>query len=41
MTILTNRFARAVDYARIAHAAQVRKGTGIPYIIHCWPSPPW
>ena len=27
MTVLTDRFTRAVDYARIAHAAQVRKGT--------------
>lgn len=24
MTALTDRFSRAVDYARIAHAAQVR-----------------
>jgi (p)ppGpp synthase/HD superfamily hydrolase len=34
MTILTDRFTRAVDYARIAHAAQMRKGTPIPYITH-------
>ena len=34
MTVLTERFTRAVDYARIAHAAQVRKGTDIPYITH-------
>ncbi len=34
MTALTDRFARAVDYARIAHAAQVRKGSGIPYVYH-------
>ena len=34
MTVLTDRFSRAVDYARIAHAAQVRKGTTIPYITH-------
>ena len=33
-TVLTDRFAHAVDYARIAHAAQVRKGTTIPYISH-------
>ena len=33
-TVLTDRFARAVDYARIAHAAQVRKGTTIPYLTH-------
>jgi len=34
MTVLTDRFTRAVDYARIAHAAQVRKGSGIPYLYH-------
>ncbi|GAB3346260.1 HD domain-containing protein [Marilutibacter aestuarii] len=34
MTALTDRFARAVDYARVAHAAQVRKGTCVPYITH-------
>lgn len=34
MTILTRRFSDAVDYARIAHAAQVRKGTDISYIHH-------
>lgn len=32
--MLTDRFTHAVDYARIAHAAQVRKGTRIPYITH-------
>lgn len=32
--VLTDRFARAVDYVRIAHAGQVRKGTRIPYITH-------
>ena len=26
MTVLTERFTRAVDYARVAHAGQVRKG---------------
>ena len=31
---LTGRFTRAVDYARIAHAGQVRKGTSIPYLTH-------
>jgi len=31
---LTDRFVRAIDYARIAHAAQVRKGTRIPYLTH-------
>jgi (p)ppGpp synthase/HD superfamily hydrolase len=34
MVILTDRFSRAVDYARIAHAVQVRKGSNIPYIYH-------
>lgn len=34
MTILTDRFIRAVDYARIAHATQTRKGSDIPYIYH-------
>lgn len=34
MTTLTDRFTRAVDYARIAHAAQVRKGSGISYLYH-------
>lgn len=34
MAILTDRFTRAVDYARIAHAAQVRKGSNIPYVYH-------
>ena len=34
MTALTERFARAVDYARTAHAGQTRKGTAIPYITH-------
>jgi (p)ppGpp synthase/HD superfamily hydrolase len=32
--MLTDRFTRAVDYARIAHAAQVRKGSNIPYLYH-------
>ena len=31
---LTNRFASAVDYARIAHTGQLRKGTRIPYFAH-------
>ena len=30
----TERFTRAVDYARTAHAGQVRKGTAIPYLFH-------
>jgi (p)ppGpp synthase/HD superfamily hydrolase len=34
MTALTGRFTRAVDYARIAHAAQCRKGSNIPYLYH-------
>ena len=34
MTALTHRFVQAVDYARIAHAAQFRKGSQIPYIYH-------
>ncbi|WP_424681132.1 HD domain-containing protein [Frateuria sp. YIM B11624] len=32
--MLTERFTAAVDYARIAHAGQLRKGTRIPYIQH-------
>lgn len=32
--MLTRRFTDAVDYARIAHAAQYRKGTRIPYLYH-------
>jgi len=34
MTAFTDRFSRAVDYARIAHAAQCRKGSNIPYLYH-------
>lgn len=34
MTVLTERFSRGVEYARIAHAAQVRKGSNIPYLYH-------
>lgn len=34
MTALTDRFSQAVDYARIAHAAQFRKGSNISYIYH-------
>jgi (p)ppGpp synthase/HD superfamily hydrolase len=34
MTVLTDRFTRAVDYARIANAGQTRKGTDIPYLTH-------
>lgn len=34
MTQLTERFSHAVDYARVAHATQVRKGSNIPYLYH-------
>jgi (p)ppGpp synthase/HD superfamily hydrolase len=34
MATLTHRFTLAVDYARVAHASQVRKGSGVPYIYH-------
>ena len=34
MTVLTERFTHAVDHARVAHAAQVRKGSNIPYLYH-------
>lgn len=34
MSALTERFTRAVDYARVAHAAQTRKGSRIPYLYH-------
>lgn len=34
MTLLTERYTRAVDYARVAHAAHYRKGSGIPYLYH-------
>jgi (p)ppGpp synthase/HD superfamily hydrolase len=34
MTTLSDRFSRAVDYARIAHARQLRKGTYVPYLSH-------
>ena len=32
--IHSDRLARAFDYAAICHAAQRRKGTGIPYLSH-------
>lgn len=32
--MLTSRFTDAIDYARIAHAAQTRKGSEIPCIYH-------
>jgi len=34
MTTLTDRFDAALRYAHQAHATQVRKGTGAPYIGH-------
>lgn len=34
MPALTEQFTGAIDYARIAHAEQVRKGTQIPYMSH-------
>lgn len=34
MTVLTHRFSEAVEYARVAHADHVRKGTTIPYLYH-------
>ena len=32
--MLTDRFTHAVAYARRAHATQVRKGSGTPYLYH-------
>lgn len=32
--ILSDRFVRAVDYAMVIHATQVRKGTAVPYMAH-------
>ncbi len=34
MTILSERFTQAVEYARNAHAQQTRKGGKIPYLYH-------
>jgi GTP pyrophosphokinase len=34
VTQLTARFTKGVDYARVLHAADVRKGTTIPYLSH-------
>ncbi len=34
MSRLTEKFSEAVDYARVAHASQFRKGTRIPYLYH-------
>lgn len=33
-TVLGERFAQAVAYASAVHAAQDRKGTGVPYVAH-------
>ncbi|UGB37000.1 HD domain-containing protein [Frateuria soli] len=32
--MLSERFTAAIDYARVAHAGQTRKGTAIPYLQH-------
>ena len=32
--LLTNRFTEAIDFALVAHCAQMRKGTRIPYLSH-------
>ena len=34
MTAITPRYTSALEYAREAHATQVRKGTQVPYIAH-------
>jgi len=34
MTPISDRYTAAVDYARVAHATQARKGTSIPYLAH-------
>ena len=34
MTMLGERFTAAVDHARIAHGAQRRKGSEVPYLYH-------
>ena len=34
MTLLTERLAAAVEYARVAHDEHVRKGSDIPYLYH-------
>jgi (p)ppGpp synthase/HD superfamily hydrolase len=34
MKLDTDRFSRALDYATRAHAEQMRKGSGIPYVSH-------
>lgn len=32
--MLTDRFARAIEFANVVHTTQVRKGTCIPYVSH-------
>jgi (p)ppGpp synthase/HD superfamily hydrolase len=39
MTVLTDRFARAVDYAQVAHADRTRKGSEIPYLTYLLGAP--
>ncbi|KAF1709347.1 guanosine polyphosphate pyrophosphohydrolase [Pseudoxanthomonas kalamensis DSM 18571] len=34
MSKLSERFSEAVEYARVAHGQQVRKGSNIPYLYH-------
>ena len=34
MPAVTDRYTAALDYARVAHAAQVRKGSTVPYLAH-------
>ena len=34
VTQLTAKFTKGLDYARVLHAADVRKGTTIPYLAH-------
>ena len=34
VTQLTARFTKGLDYARVLHASDVRKGTTIPYVAH-------
>jgi hypothetical protein len=41
MTLLTDRYTAAVDYARVAHAAQVKKGTAFPTWPTCSASAAW
>jgi (p)ppGpp synthase/HD superfamily hydrolase len=32
--VLTKRYSDALDYARVIHAGDTRKGTAIPYLAH-------